>query len=1167
MLSTIDEIELAITEAISPGFRGQLINRGKARSMIWKDAILPDDAPKFSPELSYDLLSYGYSLLSMGIRLRELKGNEEIYRAALSKAASAIETVIFKGDPKDTAYGFHNIIAASAYHLSRYSAKAYSLFKNTRSERNLNHIEKTLCMVILRRFDELEKVILAWKIDGKGSDENLASNIDLDINKINLDLEFNVVNTAITDNYYSAISLFLMALEYGDKQLLNESICLLRANLEVCNKFSLVPQWWIHRLTIHFLDDLWSCSFHEILLAEDDEKMGDWWLLRWYFIASLYKRKKAEIELWPSQIAGAKRAMNQKDDLVVCLPTSAGKTRIGEICILKCLSQGKRVIFITPLRALSAQTESSLRKTFSPLGKTVSTLYGSIGISDFEQDTLRTKDIIVGTPEKLDFALRNDPSLIDDVGLVVLDEGHMIGLNEREIRYEVQVQRLLKRLDADQRRIVCLSAILPDGEQLNDFVEWLRRDKEGGPVKDNWRPTDLLFGEVMWNKENKSAILNFRIGDEHPFIPAFIKGVVPPIGKRGLHFPKNSQELSLATAWKLIEDGHSVLIYCPLKLSVESFAKIIVDLHNRGALISVLDVSKDKLKLALALGREWLGDDHPILECLKIGVAIHYGALPTPFRKEMEKLLHERIIKLTISSPTLAQGINLSATAIVVHSLFRNGEVIQASEFKNVIGRAGRAFVDTQGIVLHPMFDDHYKRKNKWENLIKDTKSKNIESGLFQLISLLLERMCKHIKAKSLDDVIQYVTNNANNLAFPDIDDESEEVKNNAMKIWYEQIAILDTAILSLIGENECNENDIPHAIDNILNGSLWQRCLLRKSDEMQLLMNRIILSRASYIWRNSSSQQRKGYFLAGIGLDSGKKLDAVATEVNKLLVVANYYISIKNSDKAILTITNLADIIFTIKPFTPKTVPVNWKDILAAWLKGESLASDNHDVMNDILEFVENGLIFLLPWGLEAIRVRAEANSEEIVEGMTIVDYETNLVVPAVENGSLNVSASLLMQAGFNSRLAAIKAVNDGDGIFTSSLELAKWLQSPQIVALTDGLNWPTPETSHMWLEFVGNFHAKLTQTWKTHESKISVSWLNNKNKLKYQDKVRLMNHADKTMILSLTGDVLGHASFCVNLLENGIYYASVSDKDGFLDVIFIGSGTDPFAMKNHAK
>lgn len=1165
MISTADEIEAAITEAISPEFRGQLLNRGKARSMIWSEGILPHDAPKFSPELSYDLLSYGYSLLSMGIRLKELKGNAEIYRSAFSKSAAAIEAVLYKGDPKEKTYGFHNIIAASAYHLSRYSAKAYSLFQNTLSKRNLSPLEKALCMVILRRFDQLEEEILAWKIEGKGSDENLSSYIDLDINYIDLESEVNVVNSAITDNYYSAMSHFLMALEYGDKELLNESLRLLRENLKVCSEFNLVPQWWVHRLTIHLLDDLWSCSFHEILLANDDEQVGDWSVLRWYFIASLYKRKKAEIELWPSQIDGAKRAMDQNDDLIVCLPTSAGKTRIGEICILRCLSAGKRVIFITPLRALSAQTESGLRKTFSPLGKTVSTLYGSIGTSNFEQDTIRTKDIVVGTPEKLDFALRNDPSLINDVGLIVLDEGHMIGLNEREIRYEVQVQRLLKRMDADQRRIVCLSAILPDGEQLKDFVEWLRRDKEGDPVKNNWRPTDLWFGEVVWSNDN--AVLNFRIGEERPFVPRFIKGTVPPIGKRRLIFPKDSQELSLATAWKLIEDGHSVLIYCPLKISVESFAKIIVDLHKRGSLISVLDVSADKLKLALALGSEWLGDNHPILECLKIGVAIHYGTLPTPFRKEMEKLLRERILKLTISSPTLAQGLNLAATAIVVHSLYRNGEVIPASEFKNVIGRAGRAFVDIQGIVLHPMFDNHRKRRNTWDNLIKDTKNKNIESGLFQLVCLLLQRMYQHIKAKSLDDVIQYITNNANNLDFPAIDEETDEVKSNAKRIWYEQIAILDTAILSMIGENECDENEIPYILDNILNGSLWQRCLLRKPDKMRLLLNKTILSRANYIWKNSTSRQRKGYFLAGIGLDSGKKLDAIAAEVNELLVIANYHISTKNSAKAILGISKLAEIIFTIKPFVPKVIPENWKNILATWLRGESLANDNHEEVSIILEFVENGLIFLLPWGLEAIRVRAEANSDEITEGMTIVDFETNLVVPAVENGSLNTSATLLMQAGFNSRLAAIKAVNDGNGTFTSSFELAQWLKSPQVVVLSDSLNWPTPETSVIWLEFVKNFHSKITSTWKIHESTISAIWLKTEMKLKYLDRVKLINHANKTLILSLKGDILGYTSLYVNLLKDGIYYASVSEKVDFLNVVFIGSGMHPFTMVDNIK
>ena len=97
------------------------------------------------------------------------------------------------------------------------------------------------------------------------------------------------------------------------------------------------------------------------------------------------------------------------------------------------------------------------------------------GLSSGDEDALRTREIVIATPEKLDFALRNDPTLISDVGLIVLDEGHMIGPSEREIRYETLVQRLLRRPDAAERRIVCLSAILPGGDELNDLTGWNSR--------------------------------------------------------------------------------------------------------------------------------------------------------------------------------------------------------------------------------------------------------------------------------------------------------------------------------------------------------------------------------------------------------------------------------------------------------------------------------------------------------------------------------------------------------------------------------------------------------------------------------------------------------------------------------------------------------------------
>jgi len=667
--STIEEIEELISQALSTGFRGRLLERGLARSMIWEDGILPPSAPQFAENLSYDILSYGYSLLSLGMRLRELNGDANLCRAAFEKSAIAFTDVIHNGNPDDPQNGFHRVLASSAYHLGRFSAKAYSLLHKGIEEENLSRMEYILSLLMLRRLNKLEETILEWKRSSQGSDEFLSENLGNGIDRLNEEIsrdgyneeygissvELLIVDDALTDNYYSAIFEFLFALEFGNQELFDGAIALIDNCLDISGELNMLPQWWILKITKHLLDDLWDTSFHKKIpiTPSSQPHSEEWATLRWLFIASLYKRNKAEIELWPSQLEAAQRAVNDIDDLVVSLPTSAGKTRVAELCILRCLAIGKRVLFITPLRALSAQTEHSLRKTFLPLGKSVSSLYGSMGTSNFEQDVLRTQDIVVGTPEKLDFALRNDPSLIDDVGLVILDEGHMIGLSEREINYEVQIQRLLKRNDAEDRRIVCLSAILPSGDQFDDFVGWLRKDQEGSAIQSDWRPTDLRFGEIIWRED--TGKLEFSIGEERPFINGFIQATVPPLPNprmRTTAFPKDGKELTIATAWKLIEDDHTVLIYCPQKRSVNAFAPAIIDLHKRGAIDSVLTVPVQRLELAKTIGSEWLGAAHPIVQCLDIGVAIHHGSLPTPFRKEdyqcPKKISHTFTISLAL---------------------------------------------------------------------------------------------------------------------------------------------------------------------------------------------------------------------------------------------------------------------------------------------------------------------------------------------------------------------------------------------------------------------------------------------------------------------------------------------------------------------------------------
>jgi hypothetical protein len=435
---------------------------------------------------------------------------------------------------------------------------------------------------------------------------------------------------------------------------------------------------------------------------------------------------------------------------------------------------------------------------------------------------------------------------------------------------------------------------------------------------------------------------------------------VPPKRRRTKKFPCNQRELCLATAWRLVEDGLTVLIFCPERRSVEPYADVIIDLHERGALRSLLEADPGVLGTAIALGEEWLGPDSAILKCLRLGVALHHGALPTAYRKEVERLLRDNVLKVTISSPTLAQGLNLSATAVVMHSLHRAGEPIDISEFKNVIGRAGRAYVDVEGIVLFPMFDDIVKKRGNWEALINDLGARNMESGLVQLVAALLTRMRARIGG-DLDQLVEYVVNNAAAWTFPEIANEKPEDRERALANWERHLATLDTAILSLIGENDIPDEEIEATLDDILQSSLWHRRLLRQNEPVQQVLKAGMVSRSRLIWTQSTAPRRRGYFLAGMGLASGHALDAIAEKANLLLVQANSSILVGDAEAAITAITGLAERVFAFYPFTPDPMPANWRDILRTWLLGQPVAAVAAGQESETLQFIEGGLVYRL--------------------------------------------------------------------------------------------------------------------------------------------------------------------------------------------------------------
>jgi hypothetical protein len=79
-------------------------------------------------------------------------------------------------------------------------------------------------------------------------------------------------------------------------------------------------------------------------------------------------------------------------------------------------------------------------------------------------------------------------------------------------------------------------------------------------------------------------------------------------------FPADQRELVIATGWRLVEEGQTVLVFCPQRNSVEPYAPAIIKLHDQGLVSSVLPPDVD-LTDALAVGAEWFGADHPILRC------------------------------------------------------------------------------------------------------------------------------------------------------------------------------------------------------------------------------------------------------------------------------------------------------------------------------------------------------------------------------------------------------------------------------------------------------------------------------------------------------------------------------------------------------------------------
>ena len=365
------------------------------------------------------------------------------------------------------------------------------------------------------------------------------------------------------------------------------------------------------------------------------------------------------VNLHPPQAEAIPVAL-QGHNLVVAIPTASGKSLIGYVPALDMMvRKGKKVLYIVPLKALASEKKDDFEK-FSKLGIKA---HLSTGDLDSDDKNLQDADIIVATSEKADSMIRHGSTWMEQVGLVIADEVHMIHDPGRGPTLEVILTKLMRR--NRDLQIIALSATMSNAF---DLAEWLHARL----VESDWRPIPLKEG-------------------------VYYDGHIQFDDRTSREVEADGEEI-----WGLVKqtilDGGQSLIFVNSRRSTEALAvkysKKMSELAGR-TLSQADEVLLEGDAESTATGRK-------LSSCVKCGIAFHNAGLTYRQRKYVEDNFRNGQIKCIVATPTLAAGINLPARRVIVRDTTRyetnyGNSPISVMEIKQMCGRAGRPGYDPYG--------------------------------------------------------------------------------------------------------------------------------------------------------------------------------------------------------------------------------------------------------------------------------------------------------------------------------------------------------------------------------------------------------------------------------------------------------------------------------------
>lgn len=329
--------------------------------------------------------------------------------------------------------------------------------------------------------------------------------------------------------------------------------------------------------------------------------------------------------------------------------------------IALCIKEKRRVIYTTPIKALSNQKYREFKEEFEDVGL----MTGDVTIDG-------NASILIMTTEILRLMLYRNSSIIKEVGWVIFDEIHYMRDLSRGVVWEESIILLPPAM-----RMVFLSATIPNARQ---FAQWIAH-LHGQPVNviyTDYRPTplqhyiypngaDRIYQVVNENSEflddnfNEAMTVLRTTGDN-------AKSDMQKLGhKGGLQSVQSHCETLIRKVFDLKKDP--VIVFSFSKNACEVYAK------NLGKLDYTTKTEKDSIDLIFANARNTLPEvdrNMPQLDAMlnlvRRGIGIHHGGLLPVLKEIVEILFGEGLVKCLFATETFSMGLNMPAKTVIFTS-------------------------------------------------------------------------------------------------------------------------------------------------------------------------------------------------------------------------------------------------------------------------------------------------------------------------------------------------------------------------------------------------------------------------------------------------------------------------------------------------------------------